>query len=339
MIIPKRDAKSYGAVHIDYFLTFIGFCKKVSSDEVQSIDVFIDGNKIDTIVCDKTIDKVSQIYDIEGHGFEYDLPEVYFDKRHLLSFRCSDSGEELVNSPISTICKNDEKFNEYMFLNSLSKPIDEEKIKEVYGSNSIGFLATEENLKDKNFVEYIKELMIKLPDVEFKGFCFNDVQKSTLLKINLIRCKPHTIQNIEDIRRAVEIFIWNYKTNDTISNKIVLNIRNGTILSTIFLEGIKNLRIKDWEAKPENIIISRIINNLEYFGFTEEESDKAHNSVLVMLNNRAKNYVSQNIWEEVTPESNFYYFLNILIVNYWLNSSAFKHYYYETIHIKNERLV
>ena len=78
MIIPTRDAKSYGAVHIDHYLTFTGFCKKVYSDEIQSIDVFIDDKKINTLVCDKTIDKISQIYDIDGYGFEYDLPEIYF---------------------------------------------------------------------------------------------------------------------------------------------------------------------------------------------------------------------------------------------------------------------
>lgn len=211
MIIPKRDAKSYGAVHIDYFLTFVGFCKKVSSDEIQSIDVFIDGNKIDTIVCDKTIDKVSQIYDIEGHGFEYDLPEVYFDKRHLLSFRCSDSGEELVNSPISTICKNDEKFNEYKFLNSLSKPIDEDKVKDVYCPNSIGFLATEKNLNDTDFMNYIKELVIKFDHIQFKGFAFDT--KNIKDYFNAPNISIETVSQIEDILINCSIFISNRYSN------------------------------------------------------------------------------------------------------------------------------
>ena len=337
MIIPKRDAKYYGAVHIDNYLTFTGFCKKVDSDEICDVDVFVDGKKIDTLKADKKIGKVEDIYDIEGYGFEFDLSDEYFEKSHLLEFKASSSGEELVNSRIQTIDKKHPKYNEHKFLHSLSR-VNPEEIKDLYCPNAIGFLATEENLEDKEFVEYIKELMVRFPDVEFKGFCFNDKQKNMLFKINLIRCKPYIIQSIEDIRRDIEIFLWNYKPNDDITGRIISNVRNGTILSTIYLAGIKNLTIQEWEAKPENTIIPRILNNLEYFDFTQDESIKANKSILVMLNNKAKSYVSEDIWEEVFPESSFYNFLNILIVKYWLDSSAFKHYYYETIHIKNERL-
>lgn len=225
MIIPKRDAKSYGAVHIDHYLTFTGFCKKVSSDEIQNIDVLIDGNKIDTIVCDKTIDKVSQIYDIEGHGFEYDLPETYFDKRHLLSFRCSDSGEELVNSPISTICKDDEKFNEYKFMHSLSKPINEEKIKDMYCPNSIGFLAVEENLNDTKFIEYLKVLCNKLPHVVLKVFYLNEQQYNLCRQIfiNDMRIFFIQVKTINDITQNVEIY-FKGATKDSKDNQVFLSL-------------------------------------------------------------------------------------------------------------------
>jgi hypothetical protein len=212
LIIPKRDAKSYGAVHIDYYLTFVGFCKKVSSDEIQNIDLFIDGNKIDTIVCDKTIDKVSQIYDIEGHGFEYDLPETYFDKRHLLSFRCSDSGEELVNSPISTICKDDEKFNEYKFMHSLSKEIDTNKLTTLYKNQSIGILGINEFIGDKKFTTYIKELAQLFPNVRFKIFYFNDLQKDIILTIfaDMIEKIDLIIpEDIYDICLNIRLMIFN----------------------------------------------------------------------------------------------------------------------------------
>jgi hypothetical protein len=212
LIIPKRDAKSYGAVHIDYFLTFIGFCKKVSSDEIQSIDVFIDGNKIDTIVCDQTIDKVSQIYDIEGHGFEYDLPEVYFDKRHLLSFRCRDSGEELVNSPISTICKDDEKFREYKFLNSLNIPLDDVKTSTIYQNQSIGFLGIDEYIQDSKFSDYIKDLAKLFPTVKFKIFYFNDIQKEKILTVfsDIVDSVELIVpENIYDIASNVRLMIFN----------------------------------------------------------------------------------------------------------------------------------
>ncbi|MCK9337529.1 MAG: hypothetical protein M0P43_06845 [Arcobacteraceae bacterium] len=280
MIIPTRDAKSYGAVHIDHYLTFTGFCKKVYSDEIQSIDVLIDGQKIDTITCDKTIDKVSKIYDIDGYGFEYDLPEIYFDRRHILSFRCSDSGEELVNSPISTIARDDEKFNEYKFLHSLSKPIDEDKIKDMYCPNSIGFLATEENLADEEFVGYIKELMVRFPDVEFKGFCLNTKEMNKLKELfnNSINIKH--ISTIQELINKTKIFV--YPPNLNIPNTIVGHISNFTIYTRLDFS-IKD-SIKDYEERFKGYF-SVFFNNIEKFGFTQENIIEYDNSFLCLVYN------------------------------------------------------
>ncbi len=120
MIIPKRDAREYGAVHIDNYLTFIGFCKKVSSEDSCSVDIYMDGKKLDTVVADKCIENIENIYDIQGHCFKFDLEEKHFDKSHLLEFKASENNEELVNSGIQTIDKNHEKFEEFKLANSLS---------------------------------------------------------------------------------------------------------------------------------------------------------------------------------------------------------------------------
>jgi len=127
MIIPKRDAKEYGAIHIDNYLSFIGFCKKVSSDEICDVDVYLDGKIIDTLKANQNIQKVENIYDIQGHGFEFELEEKYYDKSHLLEFKSNKENEVLVNSGIQTIDKNHDKFNEYRFLHSLNN-VDTEKI-------------------------------------------------------------------------------------------------------------------------------------------------------------------------------------------------------------------
>lgn len=313
MIIPKRDAKSYGAVHIDYFLTFIGFCKKVSSDEVQSIDVFIDGNKIDTIVCDKTIDKVSQIYDIEGHGFEYDLPEVYFDKRHLLSFRCSDSGEELVNSPISTICKDDEKFNEYKFLNSLSKPIDEDKVIEIDCKNSVGFLAVDDNLNDHDFIEYIKELHNRLPDVLIKAFYFNQQQKDSLNKILNGIIIPVSAVNILDLMCSIEIFIFqnhlSLKYLSLINFLKLSNFSYNRVLAINFSKVLKNREVGFYNNASGG---HPYITSYNKFEFVEDEVINCNNNVIRLIYNNLYKISSQHkVVDDGESLYNLYYFERI----------------------------
>lgn len=261
MIIPKRDAKCYGAVHIDNYLTFTGFCKKVDSDELCDIDVFMDGKKIDTLKADKRIAKVEEIYDIEGHGFLFELEEKYFDKTHTLEFKAS-SGEELVNSKIQTIDKNHPKFNEYRFLHSLSN-VDVEKIKDLYCPNSIGFLATEENLNDKDFVEYIKELMERFPDVEFKAFCFNDEEKEFTKNIfiqEIDRVKIIQVKNIYEIAKNIKIFI--YSSARDIVFRIVYNmISSFTNIHTVFYnKNFKNILLKEYDKNIKSNYMNTLSN-------------------------------------------------------------------------------
>ena len=113
MLIPKQGATTYGSLHIDNYLTFVGFCKFVENDDVCNIDIFLDNDKIDSIACDQSNQKIEEIYEISGHCFEYDLDEAYCDKRHKIAFKSSHDGVELFNSPIGTMAKDEENYKLY----------------------------------------------------------------------------------------------------------------------------------------------------------------------------------------------------------------------------------
>src|SRR5574344_2974182 len=169
MTSPIQLGKTYGVLHTESFFSFLGFAKKIGSDEIQKIDVFLDDKLIDTIISNEFIQKIDDMYDVENKAFTYNLPTQYICKKAIISFKNHDSGEELLNSPYTLIDKNHEKFNEAKFIQRLNEPISEE-LKNMYKPNTIGFLATKENMEDEEFLEYIKDLMERFPDVEFKGF-------------------------------------------------------------------------------------------------------------------------------------------------------------------------
>ena len=158
MTRPMQLDKTYGVLHTENYFSFLGFAKKVGSDEIQKIDVFLDDKLIDTIEANEFIQKIDDMYDVESKAFTYNLPTQYIGKKAIISFKNHDSGEELLNTPYTLIDKNHEKFNEAKFLQSLNEPLSDE-LKNMYKPNSIGFLATKENLEDEEFVGYIKELM------------------------------------------------------------------------------------------------------------------------------------------------------------------------------------
>jgi len=197
----------YGAVHDTHDFRYSGFCKKVRSDDVQSVDVWIDGEKVETLTCDKRIEKISNIYDKKGFAFQYKLPDGCIGEKCKISFTCN--GQELENSPMVTIAKDDSKYNEYRFMKSLGENDVEEKIKNLYCKDSIGFFATKENLADEEFIGYIKELYARFPEVTFKAFYFNNEQKEILkfiFKNEIDRLKLHIPKNILDVAKEIEIF-------------------------------------------------------------------------------------------------------------------------------------
>ncbi len=115
MLVPKKNAKSFGAVHVDNYLGFIGFCKSAKSSEIEEVDVYLDNKKFKTIKANEKIDKIIKLYDLEDDElsscFSFDLDLKYFDKTHTLKFKCKD--EELTNSPIKTINKKHENFKKF----------------------------------------------------------------------------------------------------------------------------------------------------------------------------------------------------------------------------------
>ena len=126
MTRPIQTGKTYGVLHTESFFSFLGFAKKVGSDETQKIDVFLDDKLIDTIEANEFIQKIDDMYDVESKAFTYNLPTQYIGTKAIISFKNHDSGEELINSPYTLIDKNHEKFNEAKFLHSLSEPLSEE---------------------------------------------------------------------------------------------------------------------------------------------------------------------------------------------------------------------
>lgn len=244
MFLPFKSAKSYGIVHTENYFSFLGFCKNVNNDEIQKVDVFLNDKLIDTIDADKNLQKINDLYDTNGFSFVYYLPEIYVGEKHEISFKNHETKEELQNSPYQLINKSNPHFNELSFLYSLTLPIDKNKINDIYCPNNIGFLATEENLADEEFVQYIKEIQKKFSNVEFKIFYLKDKQKRLAIEIfkdldNTQFIIPKNIYHINE-----NCLIW-LSRNDLIS----LTIRKYVRYALFINFEAKNLSIKDYENR------------------------------------------------------------------------------------------
>jgi hypothetical protein len=299
MILPKNNQKSYGVLHTESYFSFIGFAKKVNSEEIQSIDIYLNDELIDTILADKKLQKIENIYDIEGFGFTYDLPEEYIGKKEFISFRNHETQIDLQNSPYPLIDENHPKFNEYRFLNSFVT-IDTEKIKDIYCVNSIGFLAIEENLINNEFINFINILIIKFPKIKINAFYFTEEQKNKIISIFKSTIQSIMISNLLSLLEKTEIFIMNTRLNENYLKLYDFIIRNSDkILPINIIEA--NSTIQQFEQKLSFIHKTILINPVG-FGFSKRS--KASNTILYELLCEEFNYT-----KKLTQEDS--------IINFW----------------------
>ena len=273
MTSPIQLDKTYGVLHTENYFSFLGFAKKIGSHQTQKIDVFLDDKLIDTIEANEFIQKIDDMYDVESKAFTYNLPTQYIGTKAIISFKNHDSGEELVNSPYTLIDKNHEKFNEAKFLHSLSEPLSEE-LKNMYKQNSVGFLATKENLENEEFVEYINQIMNDFPEYDFKALYFDknsikEIKNKFKENINLEFLKLNTIK---DIFINLQVLLGNFNKNKieiSLANFLILNSDNIACIP-LNLHLNKSITIKQFSESIRNHY-HNFFENIELFGYTKKD--------------------------------------------------------------------
>jgi hypothetical protein len=128
---------------------------------------------------------------------------------------------------------------------------------QTYKKNCVGFFATNENLSNKNFIEYIKNLYKRFPHLNFKIFYFFEFQKFQCdyqLKNEKDRIELILPKKINDIVENVELWIESYNLSYNIkkvSDIILNNYKN--IYSIFFKDELYKLEIENFKEKETKI--------------------------------------------------------------------------------------
>lgn len=209
----QRESKIYGAVESESYITFTGFCKRIYDTAQQSVDVFIDEEKVATLLANEKIRDIEEkyeVFDTNGFCFTYELPKKYIGQKHKLEFKTQE-GKQLLHSPTHTIDKFSPLYNQAMFIESLHQPIQYHALENGYTKNALSFIAIEENLGDEAFIEFILEMSKKYKELSLSIFYFNEHQKNQATKIfNQIKNKNFiNPSSVEEIIKNSEIYVHN----------------------------------------------------------------------------------------------------------------------------------
>jgi hypothetical protein len=176
-------------------------------------------------------------------------------------------------SPASVVLLSEDK-NRAKFLESIENA-NYDELKELYKPNSIGFLATKENLEDEEFMKYVKDIKSRFSDARFVGFCFD--------KPNDDFAEYIKISDIKDIINNSCIFIVNPQLQDNNLDQYISNNQEKFI--NVFINPHNKTNINKYIKDIQNQKLIKIIkSNLELLKLTQEDiKDISDNHILMII--------------------------------------------------------
>lgn len=198
---------------MDAIAKTIAYAKAKSDyEEVKQIDVYVGDTKIDTVTCQTLSAQNGRVFDVDVRGILYDVPDAYQEQVEHVVFKDAATHELLPEAFVSVIRRDDVKYNELFFVQSLNAPVDARVAELTFTPKSIGFLATQENLEDSDFMEYIQELRQHFKDIAICGFCFNEVQaKQARSVVNNSAIEIHVVKEMLAMLQRISIYLFNSK--------------------------------------------------------------------------------------------------------------------------------
>jgi hypothetical protein len=295
-VILLESQKIYGAVYQKSPFSYYGWCKKIASDEIQSVDIFIDHKYVESIAADCKIDAFKYLFGDQGYGFKYIIPEKYLDaQEHIIHFYTTNNVISLADGEYNfSLTENDlVDIHKELFLQSLDGVVTDQ-VNHLYCPNTVGFLASKENLDNKAFVEYVKQIMDDFQTYKFKVFYLDQrLEREIKEKFKNSSIQLFELKNMREIFENIEVYlVTNEKTfNNKIENSIVNQLRLQSFEILILNLNLDNdLTVKQY-AEMTREYYKKFFQNLEFFGFHKEDVEKYGNNLYeIFYKNAIKKY-------------------------------------------------
>ncbi len=217
---------------------------------IDTIDVMLDDQKIDTITCKTMKAQHGCVFDVDMRGILYDVVEEYNTDSSKIIFINANTREQLPQTFVNIISKDDMQYSQLYFIKSLDDPIMQECSVNLYTNNVIGFLATKENLEDKEFLNYIQGLMGTYPEVIFKAFSFthDDFKIKNIFDKFPKKVSIYHIDNVLTLLKELEIFVSNRGNGQfAISLETSIAKKSSDVAILVYDKRILNIDLRAFE--------------------------------------------------------------------------------------------
>lgn len=186
------------------------------------------------------------------------------------------------HSQLKEIC-----FEERLRADIDGKLLEEVKLVPLKEKSGVGFLATYANLRDKEYMEYLKKILTTLKEATLVAFYFEkyqmDMAKEVFGKFGE-KVEFKEINGIDDIVNGCRVFCGNMGENKYLDNSMIEQIANKTL--TCASTGFENAlfkNVKDHDMQYSNVY-DEIFECLEDFGFKKEFENGKRRSITCLIN-------------------------------------------------------
>ncbi len=262
----------------------------------------------------------------------YLFKEIIDENKYSKSLKFIDNPKLVFHkSVISKIFENDKRLSDYIFLNDIHQPINNE-LKKHYKSNCMGFLASKTNLENLDFMQYIAKLNAKFPECKLKGFYLESF--STKAFKNFENIEFTKITNFYEMMSSIEIYIFNpydYGNNYIQQSTVIASTAFENVYFLPYSKETMNKKVLDAQRIDENHIIYK---NLNYFGFTIDDCKKYNYNLVLLVHNFILENISPKLIIEETDD--LYELLMFRIVK---NILKYPNYKKHLINFRNKRIL
>lgn len=223
----------------------------------------------------------------------------------------------------------DEEYKKIKFIKNLNLLTKEENGNIDHSPNCIGFIATNENLEDKDFLNYIRVLKRKLDNtVIFKAFYFDKKQKKQLELVFLENSiEYYSLEKLSDLTNKLEILITN---SHTYLDQIIYNKLESKLEEMLMINYTNNkFNLDDFDKKIVNPkkFISFIVKStsLEKIDLSQIDNTQTNPyKIQFELNSFLKDSVEI---DDTKYSENFYEFVYFDLIKNILKSTTTKRLY------------
>lgn len=333
LTIERRSPASVsGEVYSENGIYYSGWCKKSGSNEKMKLEVRIDGKYVDTLIADSENEYIDKIFlGKEKYGFRYLIPESYCDNRkHHIEFFASGTDTVLKNQfdDFELIRRDARLVQKMRFLSSLNnRDVGHVDIKAIEGT--IGFMAVPEQLKDKEFTDYLKALLTKFPEACINAFYIVEEDIEILDEIfqdHTARIFRHQCLDIMDVLQHCTIWVFSIqaRSDETVNGTTLFIQSKAAHIFTIGYQGVLSGKFADRNHDISNTQVTA--HNV--FGHTQEELERCQYNLVRLNIEKAFLYAGIEVPETDLERSwNTVFYFDI--VEYALKTKAFRQYYFK----------